>query len=566
MSLFKMPVAVYRKLSSLMARFLWGGSADKRKIHWVKWSEVCLPKSLGGLGVIDLDVQNRALCGKWIWKFASNRKSFWSEIMVSKYKYDSNCLIPSSKVKGKPSWIWNNIIKSFEAEDPVGLCLKNNLKVQVGDGSTVRFWMDCWITDTPLSVAFPRIFAVCSSKLGTIADFGRKENGVWVWNIPLRRQLFDWEIEIWNSLLELLNGFRNSSVDEDWVRWMGSGDGKFSVKSLVSNLYGHIKSEKEWGVAVWRGVAPPKVEVFTWLVVRNRIPVKGKLAARGLLLNNDTLCPFCGLFPKEVSHLLFSCKVAWLIWVRCAAFWDVSFVCPNDPGIFLLSWHEACISRSSDSIWHLIPFAILWTIWLLRNEITFANGHLDNVQLFFLVRTRTAIWFKAKFPKCTCSVDDLIADPSVADKWGKSKVLADSKRRWEPPSSGFLKLNVDGAMDSRGVKGGIGGLIRNNLGVCLDKFSLSIGPGPPVLAELEAILHGLRLFFSSRKFENFKLVVECDCLVAIEWIFNSSSCPPAFESIVRGCRELVLSNSVVLRHIPRYLNVEADVLAKEGIG
>ncbi|KAL4362963.1 hypothetical protein GQ457_04G017400 [Hibiscus cannabinus] len=33
MSLFKMLVAVYRKLSSLMANFLWGSSAEKKKIH-----------------------------------------------------------------------------------------------------------------------------------------------------------------------------------------------------------------------------------------------------------------------------------------------------------------------------------------------------------------------------------------------------------------------------------------------------------------------------------------------------------------------------------------------------
>ena len=34
--------------------FLWGGSKGARKIPWVQWSDVCKPKSEGGLGIRDL--------------------------------------------------------------------------------------------------------------------------------------------------------------------------------------------------------------------------------------------------------------------------------------------------------------------------------------------------------------------------------------------------------------------------------------------------------------------------------------------------------------------------------
>ncbi|KAL4332611.1 hypothetical protein GQ457_07G003380 [Hibiscus cannabinus] len=282
-----------------------------------------------------------------------------------------------------------------------------------------------------------------------------------------------------------------------------------------------------------------------------------------MLVNKVCLC---GLVLESVSHLLFNCSVAWVVWMRCAAFWGVNFVVPGDPGSFLFSWHEASVSGSADSIWHFVPFAIIWTIWLLRNDIIFADGLLDSAQLSFLVRTRIALWFKVKFPDSLCFVDDLIADPSVGDGLSASKRRFSKQQVWEAPPIGFLKLNVDGAMVSNGSKGGIGGIVRNNLGVCLDTFSLPIGPSPPIMAELEAIFHGLSVFSSNHRFKKFRLILETDCSVAFEWISNSTPCPTAFEPLVRRCRDIIASFSVVFRHVPREINLVADSLAKEGIG
>ncbi|KAK8586735.1 hypothetical protein V6N12_021264 [Hibiscus sabdariffa] len=181
-------------------------------------------------------------------------------------------------------------------------------------------------------------------------------------------------------------------------------------------------------------------------------------------------------------------------------------------------------------------------------------------------RTRIALWFKAKFPDSLCFVDDLIADPSVGDGLSASKIRFSKQQVWEAPPIGFLKLNVDGAMVSNGSKGGIGGIVRNNLGVCLVTFSLPIGPGPPIMAELEAIFHGLSVFSSNHGFKKFRLILETDCSVAFEWISNSTPCPTAFEPLVRRCRDIIASFSVVFRHVPREINMAADSLAKEGIG
>ena len=41
-----------------------------RKIHWVDWESVCNPKENAGLGIVDLNIKNRALLNKWVWKYS----------------------------------------------------------------------------------------------------------------------------------------------------------------------------------------------------------------------------------------------------------------------------------------------------------------------------------------------------------------------------------------------------------------------------------------------------------------------------------------------------------------
>ena len=60
---FRVPSKVVDKLVTIQRRF-WGGGLEKRKIAWVKWKTVCLPKDKGGLGIKDIKTFNTALLGK----------------------------------------------------------------------------------------------------------------------------------------------------------------------------------------------------------------------------------------------------------------------------------------------------------------------------------------------------------------------------------------------------------------------------------------------------------------------------------------------------------------------
>jgi hypothetical protein len=51
----------------------------------VNWCTICTPIQLGGLGVRQTIPFNQALLRKWLWRFATERNTFWHQVIASKY-------------------------------------------------------------------------------------------------------------------------------------------------------------------------------------------------------------------------------------------------------------------------------------------------------------------------------------------------------------------------------------------------------------------------------------------------------------------------------------------------
>jgi hypothetical protein len=75
LSSLKVPVVVLNRITRIQREFLWGGVKGGRSISWVKWKEVCKPKSQGGLGVRDVGKVNLSLLIKWRWKLLQGEEA-----------------------------------------------------------------------------------------------------------------------------------------------------------------------------------------------------------------------------------------------------------------------------------------------------------------------------------------------------------------------------------------------------------------------------------------------------------------------------------------------------------
>lgn len=58
------------------------------KFHLVRWETVCSNKIRSGLHIRNPSLVNRALLGRWGWRFAMEENSFWKKAIRVKYKME----------------------------------------------------------------------------------------------------------------------------------------------------------------------------------------------------------------------------------------------------------------------------------------------------------------------------------------------------------------------------------------------------------------------------------------------------------------------------------------------
>ncbi|GMJ04569.1 hypothetical protein like AT3G24255 [Hibiscus trionum] len=313
LGMFLMPNSVADKLNSLIAKFLWGPNSN-RPIHWIKWNNLVKPKEHGGLGFFDLRLKNRALLNKWIWRYSVEPDSLWRKIIDAKYDYEQSNLVPKPITNRYSSRVWRNILLPLQNSNDL---FSSNLCFVLGDGKAIQFWDDYWTEVPSLRQAFPRIFSIALRKRGCIADFGSLVAGKWEWSIELRRTLFDWEVNMWSDFVDTIDRAAKYHADRDCLRWSGSTHGFYKPKDycvLVAKL-GNVDNNPIWKL-IWQNLAPPKVEIFLWRAVQNRILTCFELGKRGISGLGNSLCPFCVANTETSDHLLCQCIFTWQVWQK----------------------------------------------------------------------------------------------------------------------------------------------------------------------------------------------------------------------------------------------------------
>lgn len=228
---------VFKKIDRFRRAFLWKGE-DPENVNagssLINWQEVCKPKNLGGLGILNLEKFARALRLRWLWYN-------WKDDTKPRVNMSVPC-------------------------DETDRCLfRAGTKIEIGDGRKTSFWLDNWLDgQTPKDLA-PTIFRLAKRKSNSLhADLN---NNHW---LSLLNPITS--LEEVNDLVQLGGRLQNISLQDglaDEIIWRWTENGVYSEKSayLAQFQGSHTNVFYE---PLWTTSAEPKHRFFGWLVLHQR--------------------------------------------------------------------------------------------------------------------------------------------------------------------------------------------------------------------------------------------------------------------------------------------------------
>ncbi|KAJ4771824.1 RNA-directed DNA polymerase (reverse transcriptase)-related family protein [Rhynchospora pubera] len=349
MAVFKLPTWLIKEIDKKRRRFIWGSNSQgKARIPLVSWQKLCLPKSVGGMGVLDLQLHNLALLLRWIWRLYDDPTSLWGSVARILY----------SPARGTTSPLnWNDAGSFFWADiRSLRFYFQLSSLVHVGNGASTSFWFDNWAGE-PLqfySKLFPK-------PLRTKIVLHEA--------LPLLRQLLPKPLNLKeNRIDDFLQNF-SLQPRPDAVSWRWSSDGRFSVSSTYHALA--IAGKVATFCKYWKIRVTPSIKFFLYLLFNNRLLTQEQLQRRQISLGSP--CVLCAARPPEDSlHLFFRCPFIISVWASLrqslgAPDLHVSHSVQES----LLSSFQAMGSVPRFQVWLAVTF---WGVWLERNNVVFRNA------------------------------------------------------------------------------------------------------------------------------------------------------------------------------------------------
>ncbi|CAN1179460.1 Putative ribonuclease H protein At1g65750, partial [Linum perenne] len=189
--------------------FVWGTTAEERKVSLVAWENICLPKEKGGLGLKMARQLNRAYLTKLAFLFFKDKERLWVEagmrlddfVDTSKPEFDVSCTVadmtmedggwnfellenllqpemvdlvagmaPPRPNRGDEDWIWGR-------EDSGKFTIKSayNLICQTEEIPTLAIWKTIWRWDGPNRI---RHFLWLAARNRLLTNESRKHRGM----------------------------------------------------------------------------------------------------------------------------------------------------------------------------------------------------------------------------------------------------------------------------------------------------------------------------------------------------------------------------------------------------
>ncbi|KAG7576566.1 Ribonuclease H domain [Arabidopsis thaliana x Arabidopsis arenosa] len=536
MNCFMLPHTICDEIQSVLTTFWWGKEKGKRKIPWVAWERMTLPKKEGGLGFKDLHNFNRALLAKQAWRIMTNPHSLLARLYKGMYHPHHSFL--QAGTGNRVSFGWRSIQQGKEL-------LQQGLRVRIGNGQNTRIWSDPWLPTLPPRPASGPILDVNM----TVSDLwkeGRRE-----WDPVVFEGVLNPEDQQLASSL-----FLSKHSDKDSYEWAYTKNAKYSVKSgywvathvnihedeVIQPPQGSIDLKEK----LWKLQITPKIRHFLWRGLSGALATATQLRTR--TIPADPICQKCCQEEETVNHILFTCPFANAVWRHVYSLVGqirFSYSLEDNLRRLLLRATHPSLNTSQ----RLAPFWIMWRLWKSRNDFLFQKI-IRSPQIEANKGVHEANeWIEAN------SNDEA----TRIDQTSQNRVT-DRGSQWQPPPSGWLKCNFDSGFMQGRTFTNTGWIIRDSDGkVILSGCAKLQSATTPLQAEALGFLHvlhvvwahGMRqICFEGDNKELISIINKCE---------DHSSIGSLLYDIRHWMAKLPLSS---LDHINRERNSAADKMAQ----
>lgn len=81
MELYILPSGVHSSFEKELSYFFWQATDGRQKYHMVKWADVCMPKDLGGIGILVSHRINVAFMLRLVWRILHGEGGLWLHLV-----------------------------------------------------------------------------------------------------------------------------------------------------------------------------------------------------------------------------------------------------------------------------------------------------------------------------------------------------------------------------------------------------------------------------------------------------------------------------------------------------
>ncbi|KAF7838390.1 ribonuclease H [Senna tora] len=524
----KIPKGVVNQIEKIERDFLWGSTPEKRSLHQVSWDQICLPRSLGGLGINSLQHMNDAFIFKLAWKLLCNKKDLWINIVKSKYNVDSfhrsamTCKVTDSR-------LWKEIVRMWPK-------FYDHVSWAIGNGESINFWEDKWVE------GLVELKSYCQNTEGIML---RKEHlidyideaGNWK-----RSELMNLlQEEVLDKLVEMKPP--DPQMEADIPIWNPGKNGDFSVRSAYLSIRDLKIEEKLVWKAIWKAKTQQRNKMLLWRLGHEKLPTRSRIASWS---NMSPICQRCGNSRESNIHMIRDCA-------RSVSIWK-AFINPKERALFFcmpmqewISWNLLRTTKFSGIPWGMLFPIVCKLIWEWRNKFNKENDFVMPKDPHNVILQQAKIQVQ-----CWRNEENMVR-----------LTVPPMTIYWKKPKNNWVKLNIDGAVCRMNNSAGCGGLLRDSKGEWVGGFMAKLGPSSVLSAELWSFYYGLNMAW---ELGMQKIEVESDSKAALIQIKGEQAMAQPLHPIIPRIRSLLKRDwEIELKHIPRQINKCADILAKQSL-